>query len=72
MNPRSFDAIIFDHDGTLVDTESPDYEACKIMCGELGIMLLMEDWARIVVGRMNGYNTLFEEIICVLSCHTLN
>lgn len=63
MNSRSFDAIIFDHDGTLIDTESPDYEACKIMCGELGIMLLMEDWARIVVGRMNGYNTLFEEII---------
>ena len=63
MKERLFDAIIFDHDGTLVDTESPDYEACRIMCQELGITLSMADWARIVVGRMDGYNTLFNEII---------
>ena len=63
MKAPSFEAIIFDHDGTLVDTETPDYEACKIMCREQGIFLSMEDWARIVVGRMDGYNILFEEII---------
>ncbi len=63
MKSRPFEAIIFDHDGTLVDTESPDYEACKIMCQEIGITLAMADWARIVVGRMDGYNTLFTEII---------
>lgn len=63
MKARSFDAIIFDHDGTLVDTENPDYEACRIMCQELGITLSMEDWAHIVVGRMDGYNSLFDEVI---------
>ena len=63
MKAQPFDAIIFDHDGTLVDTESPDYEACRIMCKELGIVLSMADWARIVIGRMDGYNTLFTEVI---------
>ena len=63
MNNNSFAAIIFDHDGTLVDTEQPDYEACRRMCLELGISLSQEVWADKVLGRMQGYNDLHQDII---------
>jgi len=59
-NPQ-FEAIIFDHDGTLVDTESPDFEACTILCREQGIELSLEYWAENIVGHMDGYTTLFNE-----------
>ncbi len=58
-----FDAIIFDHDGTLVDSESPDFEACKMLSAEHGFTLTLEYWAEKVVGRMDGYDIMFEEII---------
>jgi len=63
MKTPPFDAIIFDHDGTLVDTESPDFEACKILCREFGLTLTVEQWASKVVGRMDGYNELFAELL---------
>ncbi len=63
MSLRPFDAIIFDHDGTLVDTESPDFRACCMLYEELGLTLQLEYWAEHVVGRLNGYEVLFQELI---------
>ncbi len=63
MPTKPFTAIIFDHDGTLVDTERPDFEACRLMCRELGIPLTEETWAAKVLGRMQGYNDLHADII---------
>jgi len=62
MSTLQFDAIIFDHDGTLIDTESPDFEACKMLCQELGLTLTLEYWAERIVGRMDGYDSFFEEL----------
>ena len=63
MKNRPFEAIIFDHDGTLIDTESPDFEGCKLLCEEIGFTLTLELWAETIVGRMDGYNDLFAEVI---------
>ena len=63
MSNYPFAAIIFDHDGTLVDTERPDFEACRMMCHELGLALSQEMWADKVLGRMLGYNDLYKDII---------
>lgn len=63
MTHLPFEAIIFDHDGTLIDTETPDFEACRILCHEHGIALPVEAWAAKVVGRLNGYDQLFDELI---------
>jgi len=58
-----FAAIIFDHDGTLIDTETPDFEACQILFGECGLELRLEHWAETVIGRMDGYDRLFGEVL---------
>jgi HAD superfamily hydrolase (TIGR01509 family) len=63
MQKYPFDAIIFDHDGTLVDTESPDFEACCMLYEELGASLTVERWAEHIVGRLNGYDVLFQELL---------
>lgn len=63
MPARPFDAIIFDHDGTLIDTESPDFKACQMLFAEYGLTITLEHWAEYVVGRMDGYQVLFDEII---------
>jgi beta-phosphoglucomutase-like phosphatase (HAD superfamily) len=58
-----FEAIIFDHDGTLIDTESPDYEACRLMCQEQGVDLPIEFWANHIVGYMDGYTALYHKLL---------
>jgi HAD superfamily hydrolase (TIGR01509 family) len=63
MANRPFEAIIFDHDGTLIDTETADYKACQLLCEEVGISLSQEFWAEKILGRMDGYEALFEEVI---------
>jgi HAD superfamily hydrolase (TIGR01509 family) len=63
MKTLPFEAIIFDHDGTLIDTETADFEACDLLYKELGLTLSIEHWADVVVGRYGGYNTLFDELI---------
>ncbi len=65
MRPRSFEAIIFDHDGTLIDTETPDLKACQTLFAEHGLSLSVETWAEKIVGRMDGYHDLFGEVIRV-------
>lgn len=63
INSHPFDAIIFDHDGTLIDTESPDFRACQLLFEEYGLTIDVKHWAESVVGRMDGYGSLFDEII---------
>ncbi len=63
MKNQPFQAIIFDHDGTLVDTEHPDFEACKILFAEYGLPLTLEYWAEKIVGRMDGYDILIAQLI---------
>lgn len=65
MTKYPFEAIIFDHDGTLIDTETADFEACRILCEEVGVAMAQEFWAEKVLGRMDGYEALFAEIIQV-------
>jgi HAD superfamily hydrolase (TIGR01509 family) len=62
VNHSSFEAIIFDHDGTLVDTETPDFEACRMLCQEYNLTLSEDYWADIVVGRIGGYDTLYHNL----------
>ncbi len=59
----NFAAIIFDLDGTLIDTERPDFEACQILYQEFGATLTMDHWAKTVVGHFDGYDILFNELI---------
>lgn len=60
---RPFEAIIFDHDGTLIDTETQDFRAFEMLFSEQGVTLSVEHWADIVVGHWGGHNTLFDELI---------
>ena len=57
-----FDAIIFDHDGTLVDTETPDIRACQMLYDELNAPFDPQQWARLVAGSMAGYDILLDEL----------
>lgn len=57
-----FDAIIFDHDGTLVDSVSQDFLACKMLFDELGLQLQPEHWAAMVCGQVDAYDRLFEQL----------
>jgi beta-phosphoglucomutase-like phosphatase (HAD superfamily) len=57
-----FDAIIFDHDGTLVDTETPDIRACQMLYDELKAPFDPQQWARLVAGSMAGYDVLLAEL----------
>ena len=66
MSRRHFEAIIFDLDGTLIDTETADFEACRLLYAELGVSLSLEYWAAKIVGITNGYDELFEELIMVV------
>jgi HAD superfamily hydrolase (TIGR01509 family) len=60
---RTFEAIIFDHDGTLVDTETPDFLAWEMLYREYGAIITKEHWADVAVGHMNGYRQLFAELM---------
>jgi len=57
-----FDAIIFDHDGTLVDTETPDIRACQMLYTEFNAPFDPQQWARLVAGSMAGYDILLDEL----------
>lgn len=63
IKQRPFEAIIFDHDGTLIDTESSDFQAWEMLYKEFGAMLSLEHWAETAVGHTDGYDNLFKELI---------
>lgn len=63
MTTLPFDAIIFDFDGTLIDTETADFTAWRILYEELGANLTLEPWAAAVVGIQDGYDILFDDLL---------
>jgi HAD superfamily hydrolase (TIGR01509 family) len=65
MNNHPFEAIIFDLDGTLIDTEARDFEACQLLYQEHGANLDLASWAERIVGVTDGYEELFEELIVI-------
>ncbi|MGK5642054.1 HAD family hydrolase [Streptomyces sp. URMC 126] len=56
------DAVIFDLDGTLVDSVRPDFLACEALFAEYGVPLPRALWAREVCGRPEGYPRLFARL----------
>ncbi|MEU8774269.1 HAD family phosphatase [Streptomyces sp. NPDC048606] len=56
---RHHDAVVFDLDGTLVDSVRPDFLACSALFERYGLSLPRERWAREVCGRPQGYPVLF-------------
>lgn len=50
----TFQAAIFDCDGLLADTETPDYEAWRVIYAEHGLPLPIEDWAG-YIGTAKGH-----------------
>ncbi|MFE9775837.1 HAD family hydrolase [Streptomyces sp. NPDC005931] len=63
MTARSrlrFEAVVFDLDGTLIDSVHPDFLACTALFEERGACLPRDVWAREVCGRPEGYPRLFE------------
>jgi HAD superfamily hydrolase (TIGR01509 family) len=57
-----FKAIIFDHDGTLIDTESQDFLSCQMLFAEHRATLTLAHWAEHIVGRTGGYERLLDEL----------
>ncbi|MER5810397.1 HAD family phosphatase [Streptomyces sp. NPDC002033] len=55
-------AVIFDLDGTLVDSVRPDHLACEALFAEHGHRLPHGLWAREVCGRPDGYPRLFARL----------
>ncbi|GAA2557249.1 HAD family hydrolase [Streptomyces levis] len=53
------EAVLFDHDGVLVDSVGPDFQACLRLFREHGVELPVERWAREVCGNTDGYSALF-------------
>jgi HAD superfamily hydrolase (TIGR01509 family) len=63
MKNHPFDAIIFDHDGTLIDTELPDFLGWQALYREYGLTLTLEYWASVAVGHIGGSQFLIEDMI---------
>lgn len=63
MNHQPIEAIIFDLDGTLIDTETADFAACQMLYQELGLSLNLTYWADRVVGVLDGYDILLAELV---------
>jgi len=52
--PVTFQAAIFDCDGLLADTETPDFDAWSMLYAEHGLTLDVRDWAALV-GAAKGH-----------------
>jgi HAD superfamily hydrolase (TIGR01509 family) len=63
MRTLPFEAIIFDHDGTVVDTESPEFQAYLMLCQEFGFQPRPDYWATQIVGHINTQARLLDELI---------
>ncbi|MGG2464297.1 HAD family hydrolase [Streptomyces sp. RGM 3693] len=55
-----FDAVVFDLDGTLIDSVRPEFLACSALFEEFGAEFSPDFWAREVCGHVGGYPALFE------------
>ena len=53
----SIRALIFDFDGTIVDTETPEFESWRLEYAVFGVEMPMELWVQLIGGNAKG---LFE------------
>lgn len=56
MTTFSFETILFDLDGTLIDTEHADFAAAQILAQEIGAEISLDFWAANIVGVTDGYD----------------
>lgn len=53
------DAVVFDFDGTIFDSETPIYRASAAALGEMGLELTIEGWATVVgLGEDDSFDAL--------------
>lgn len=57
-----FKAIIFDLDGTLIDTETADLRACQLLYQEHGLTITPEYWATNIVGYKESYERILLDL----------
>ncbi|WP_437623810.1 HAD family hydrolase [Sorangium sp. So ce1151] len=57
------EAVIFDHDGVLVNTVAADFLACSALFAEHGAAFPATLWAREVCGHADGYSRLFDILL---------
>ena len=62
MEKLILDAIIFDHDGILVDSVTPDFMACQALCEQYRFLLSPQRFAEDICGHVDGYRAFFREI----------
>lgn len=62
MPHPAFEAIIFDLDGTLIDTETADWHACQLLYQEYGLTLTQEYWAANIVGYKESYERILLDL----------
>ena len=54
--PRAFNAIVFDFDGLIVDTEVPEYEAWLGIFRSYGVDLPLSVWTPHIGGGHDGFD----------------
>lgn len=62
MPHPAFEAIIFDLDGTLIDTETADLRACELLYQEHGLTLTPDYWATNIVGYKESYERILLDL----------
>lgn len=55
---RAFDAVVFDFDGTIVDTETPFFHAWREVYEGLGLELTVEEWSTCLGTHDSGFDPL--------------
>lgn len=53
------EALVLDFDGTMVDTEQPEFEAWRAVWADHGVELLVADWAH-CIGTVGAFDPLAE------------
>ena len=48
--PQTLDALIFDFDGLILDTETPEFDVLNEIYAEYGVELALEKWAQMIGG----------------------
>ena len=60
---RNLDALIFDFDGLILDTETPEFEVLQAVYAEHGVELDIERWAQVIGGNSFDPLTDLEKLL---------